>query len=317
MFRTRQHDCVPLPRQRDGGYLLLAVMLMMALIIIAATVSAPRVVQQLKRDREEEMIHRGAEYARAIKKFFKKNGRYPTSLDELDKGEIRFLRKRFSDPLTKDGNWKILKYGDIQTLLNSMPGQNIGPGGERRTLTPGGASISGVPSPPSPTYNYSEAQPNLQPVSGGSSFPSNSNQGFNPEALPTTSGFGTDSSNGLSSLPTTTTQQGASSTSGGSNANNQAVASGNSGSPPGSQLPGGGAIVGVASLSKEPTIRIYNKKKTYSEWQFIYNPMIDQSNTLIKGPFQPTMIANTQVGAPAAQINTQPQDASSGLGQPH
>ena len=47
-------------------------------------------VQQIKRDREEEMIHRGTEYARAIKKFYKKNGRYPATLDDLDKGQIRY-----------------------------------------------------------------------------------------------------------------------------------------------------------------------------------------------------------------------------------
>ena len=71
-------------RQRDGGYLLLAILLMMALMIIAATIVAPRVVQQIKRDREEEMIHRGTEYARAIKKYYKKFGRYPSTLEQLD-----------------------------------------------------------------------------------------------------------------------------------------------------------------------------------------------------------------------------------------
>src|SRR5580704_2654762 len=107
-------------RQRDGGYLLLAILLMMALMIIAATAVAPRIVQQIKRDREEEMIHRGTEYARAIKKIYKKNGRYPSSLDDLDKNtQVRYLRKRFKDPLTKDGKWKLLNYGDIQTLLNA------------------------------------------------------------------------------------------------------------------------------------------------------------------------------------------------------
>ncbi len=106
-------------RQRDGGYLLLAIMLMMALMVIAATVAAPRYVQQIKRDREEEMIHRGTQYARAIKKFYKKNGRYPASLDDLDKGQVKYLRQRYKDPLTKDGKWKLLNYGDIQGLINS------------------------------------------------------------------------------------------------------------------------------------------------------------------------------------------------------
>src|SRR5271165_2098882 len=106
--------------QRDSGYLLLAVLLLMALMIIAATIEAPRVVQQIKRDREEEMIHRGTEYARAVKKFYKKFGRYPATLEQLDNtNQLRFLRKHYKDPLTKDGKWKLLNYGDIQTVLNS------------------------------------------------------------------------------------------------------------------------------------------------------------------------------------------------------
>ena len=53
----------------------------------------------------------------------------------------------------------------------------------------------------------------------------------------------------------------------------------------GGQTFGGGAIVGVASKSKEPTIRVYNKKKNYDEWQFIYSPMLDRQNTLLRGPY--------------------------------
>src|SRR5208283_4700315 len=89
---------------------------------------------------------------------------------------------------------------------------------------------------------------------------------------------------------------------------------------------GGGAIVGVASVSKDPTIRIYNKKKTYNEWQFIYNPIMDRVNVLLRGPYQPTIIAGTQIGTPAGQMNNQQSvfgqqqtgfgQPSTGLGQP-
>src|SRR5271169_840670 len=104
--------------QRESGYLLLAVLLLMALMIIAATIEAPRLVQQIKRDREEEMIHRGTEYARAVKKFYKKFGRYPANLEQLDNtNQIRFLRKRYNDPLTKDGKWKLLTFTDVQAIL--------------------------------------------------------------------------------------------------------------------------------------------------------------------------------------------------------
>ena len=84
--------------------MLLAVLFLMAMMVIAAMAVAPAFVQQMKRDREEEMIHRGTEYARAIKKYYKKFGRYPANLEQLENtNNIRFLRKRFKDPLDKDG----------------------------------------------------------------------------------------------------------------------------------------------------------------------------------------------------------------------
>lgn len=113
-------ETVSVRRQQDGGYLLVAVLFVLALMAIAMTVEAPRLVQQIKRDREEEMIRRGTEYARAIKKYYKKFGRYPANLEQLDNtNQIRFLRKHYKDPLTKDGKWKLLNYADIQSVLMS------------------------------------------------------------------------------------------------------------------------------------------------------------------------------------------------------
>ena len=68
----------------------------------------------MKRDREEEMIHRGVQYSRAIRRFVKKTGRYPTRLEELENtNNIRFLRKRYKDPVTgKD--FKLLHVGEVQ-----------------------------------------------------------------------------------------------------------------------------------------------------------------------------------------------------------
>ena len=90
-----------------------------------------------------------------------------------------------------------------------------------------------------------------------------------------------------------------------SGSNSNQAGSTTSGANPagGTETFGGGAIVGVASLSKDPTIRIYNKKKTYNEWQFIYNALTDQPNVLLRGPYQPTIIGGAQVGTPAGQMN--------------
>ncbi len=88
---------------------------MMALMMLAVVAVAPRVAQQIKRDREEEMIHRGAQYARAIKRYYRKFGRYPVTIDQLkNTNNVRFLRKEYKDPMVEDGKWKFLHPGDVK-----------------------------------------------------------------------------------------------------------------------------------------------------------------------------------------------------------
>ena len=325
-------------RQSEGGYLLLAILLMMAMMIIIATYfTAPAIVQQIKRDREEEMIHRGTEYARAIKKFYKKNGRYPASLDDLDKGQVRFLRKRYKDPLTKDGKWKLLNYGDIATLLNTAaPGTPAAAlANQGGTLTPGGAIVPGTPSPGNhpfgglPQQQFQQQQ--FQQPGSVNGFANNTAQGYNPSGNPgSTFGFSNNTDQGNNPANSGSDQSDVNQNPGFTFANNsqnpfgssQPGASNQPGSSfsqnpaGGNQQFGGGAIVGVASLSKEKTIRIYNKKKTYDEWQFIYNPMMDQTNVLLRGPYQPTTIGGAQIGTPAGQLNgQQPNGQQSPFGQ--
>jgi hypothetical protein len=322
-------------REHESGYLFLAVLLIMALMIIAATIEAPSMVQQLKRDREEEMIHRGTEYARAVKKFYKKFGRYPATLEQLDNtNQIRFLRKRYKDPLTKDGKWKLLNYGDIQTVLNpNAPGtpaaalgvQGQSTFGQPRAITSygtsGAAGLQGsTPTPGNIVYNSTTGfdqnnQVGVQQQTGVAGNTPGGSAGNSPQG---NAQQGSQFANTFS-LNSNTGQQG-------SAAGNQPQSGGTaSGNQTLGQTFGGGAIVGVASVSKDPTIRIYNKKKTYNEWQFIYNPMMDQVNVLLRGPYQPTTFGGAQVGTPAGQMNQsqgafgQPQGAfgqsSSGFGQ--
>jgi type II secretory pathway pseudopilin PulG len=323
----------PRRRKREGGYLLLSVLLLMAFMIIAASIEAPNMVQQMKRDREEEMIHRGTEYARAIKKYYKKFGRYPANLEQLDNtNQIRFLRKHYKDPLTKDGKWKILNYGDIQTLVGAnTPGTPVaalaaqgqsafgqpsavtsvsttGLGSGQSTLSPGSVvstSTTGFAS------NSPFAQQQQAGVTGntGAGFAGNSPQG---NAQQGNSPFANTFSLGSSSASNTNQP-------GSAGLNQPGGTSFGSNPAGGNQTFGGGAIVGVASLSKDPTIRIYNKKKTYNEWVFIYNPIMDRVNVLLRGPYQPTTIGGAQVGTPAGQLNNQQSgfgQQPSGFGQP-
>src|SRR5260370_8011375 len=75
------------------GYMLITLMLALALITIGLLTVLPEIGQQIRRDREEEMRHRGTAYMRAIQHFYKKFGRYPIRLEALQKTTtIRSLR---------------------------------------------------------------------------------------------------------------------------------------------------------------------------------------------------------------------------------
>ena len=335
---------VPSPRrqQRDSGHLLLAILLMMALMAIAATYEAPRMVQQLKRDREEEMIHRGTEYARAIKKYYKKFGAYPTSIEQLENtNNIRFLRKRYKDPLSKDGKWTLLHYNDVVALLTNtgsspgVPAGALGSQGQQGLGTPAGqqgssafgSSFGSSGSNTSGGFGTSSfGGANTQPVNqngifaqqqsssgtgqhgaGGSTF----GQVTDNDSNPTINNTGNGTTGNSSGAGTASATGGATATNsnGATSPNGTTSVLGNQ-TGPGGQGFGAGAIIGVASKSKDPTIRIYNKKKTYDEWQFIYNPMMDQANVLLKGPYSPSTLTSSNVGTPAGQLNQQNQQQS-------
>jgi type II secretory pathway pseudopilin PulG len=92
---------------------LLGLMLGASLLVIAAAAMAPTIAMQIKRDREEELIHRGMQYRRAIHTFAKRTGRFPLRIEELEgTNGTRYLRKRYKDPISgKD--FRLLHMADI------------------------------------------------------------------------------------------------------------------------------------------------------------------------------------------------------------
>jgi hypothetical protein len=49
------------------------------------------------------MRHRGTAYMRAIQHFYKKFGKYPNKVEDLENtNNLRFLRKRYTDPMSRD-----------------------------------------------------------------------------------------------------------------------------------------------------------------------------------------------------------------------
>ncbi len=137
------HSQTQRPNYRRGehGYIMLTLLLALALLIIAAAVIVPSITFEIRRDQEEEMIHRGVQYSRAIKAYYKKFNRYPMKIEDLENtNRQRFLRKRYKDPITKQ-DFKLLHFGEVQLALTggigggTIPGAStVGPNG---SLTPG------------------------------------------------------------------------------------------------------------------------------------------------------------------------------------
>jgi type II secretory pathway pseudopilin PulG len=302
--------------RRDSGAMLLAVLFMMAIMVITALAVAPAIIQQAKRDREEEMIHRGTEYARAVKKYYKKFGRYPANVEQLENtNQMRFLRRKYKDPLAKDGQWRLLRYGDIQSLVggagfvvpgaSGQPGQiqglngpSAGPGGTATTSGAFGASTA----PAGAQLSAQQQSQFLNNAAGagaalvGAAQTQLGGGTVGGTSSDTTATSSANQPQGAGGDAGQTSGQGATGQTGSNN-----TIFGNTGV--GGQNFGGGAIVGVASKSKEPTIRIFNKKKTYDEWQFIYTPMLDFQNTLLRGPYNGQVAQAGQFGTPANQLN--------------
>src|SRR5713101_6735310 len=110
------------PRRGERGYILLMLMLFVALLAIAAGALAPTMAFQVRRDREEEMVHRGVQYSRAIRRYVKKTGRYPARLEDLENtNNVRFLRKRYKDPITGE-DFKLLHVGEVQLMGAGLAG---------------------------------------------------------------------------------------------------------------------------------------------------------------------------------------------------
>jgi type II secretory pathway pseudopilin PulG len=168
-------------RSTESGYVLLAVMLTLLLMLIALSVEAPRIAQQIKRDKEEELVHRGKDYAIAIKRFVHKNGgRYPVSIEQLENtNHIRFLRKKYVDPVTGESDWKMVHVGEAQINIPAPNPGLSGGGGQNPGLfnsgsggpnTGGGGQGAGVGdqnNPALPNTLLTNPLGNGQTVGGG------------------------------------------------------------------------------------------------------------------------------------------------------
>jgi type II secretory pathway pseudopilin PulG len=89
-------------RRSEQGYVLLILLLGLVLLTVAFAAVAPSIAFQIKRDREEELIHRGVQYARAVRRYARQTHGFPDKLEQLqNRGGLRYIRKLYKDPVTR------------------------------------------------------------------------------------------------------------------------------------------------------------------------------------------------------------------------
>jgi hypothetical protein len=214
-------------------------MFLTTLMLIGVTVTAPALRTEIRREKELDMIWRGKQYVRAIKLYYHKTGRFPTSLDDLSKpklGSIRFLRQAYKDPMNKeDGSWRLIYVGPGGQLIGTK---------KRRTLRLPGS--------------MTQASTRDSKASGTQT------------ASRTASGAASNSAFSFGSSQTPSESQSADS----KNADSKDTKPDDSSSDETLTIIGGN-IIGVASKVKHPSVITYEEATNYQQFEFIWDPSKD------------------------------------------
>src|SRR5688572_26177182 len=103
----------------DDGYAMAALLVAMSVMAVIMSVAMPVWNTATRREKEEELIFRGQQYARAITLFQRRYpGTFPPNIDILV--NEKYLRKRYKDPITND-DFQLIPVGGV------IPGQGPTP----------------------------------------------------------------------------------------------------------------------------------------------------------------------------------------------
>ena len=290
------HECVEgdlrtVERQGEQGFMLVGLIVAIFVILLVISVAAPKMAQELRREREVEALHRGNQYVRAIQLYYRKNNTYPASMDALAKGTpVKYLRQQYVDPFTGKSDWRLIHVGEAKTTVKGFFGQPL------TGLAPGLGSASGLASPGAAGAGAAGSNSAFGSSSGssfgsssGSSFGSSSgSSGFSSSSSSGSSAFGSTSSTGTSTGSTAgtgTSGTGAAtagtdnsgSTSNGTGSNSTLGSAAGIASQSSGGFSGGGApFVGVGIPKEGTSIVVLNEQTSYNTWEFIYDPRIEQ-----------------------------------------
>ena len=123
--RVASADGNPVVRRRgEAGYNLVLLMVAVTVLNILVAAAIPLWRTAIKREKEEELIFRGWQYAEGIRVFHHRFGRQPVRLEELVEVKPRCMRQLWVDPVTGKNDW--------------VPIRVVAPGGVPPQVPPGG-----------------------------------------------------------------------------------------------------------------------------------------------------------------------------------
>ncbi len=248
----------------EEGFMLVGLIVAIFLVLLALSVAAPKVAQDLRREREVEAVHRGNQYVRAIRLYYRKTHTFPGSIEQLEKtNNIRFLRQQYVDPMTGKADWKLIHVGEAKTTVKGFFGQPLA--GLPAGLGSAAGMASGI------GQSNSGGTGSSSPSSASSyGFSSSGSGGLGGSSTPTLGGSANAGTNGPATLGGSNSSSG---TSGQGSSNSTLGAAGQSSSG----MPSGGApFVGVGVPKDGESIAVLNEQTTYDAWEFIYDPRIEQ-----------------------------------------
>jgi type II secretory pathway pseudopilin PulG len=149
-------------RRREAGYNLVVLIVAITILNILLAASLPLWSTAIQREKEEELIFRGIQYAEAIRVYQNRNQHFPVRLEQLIESNQRCIRQLWKDPMTEDGKWGLIFQGQQnQVPLNpQQPGDQ--PGGPR----PGGQQKPGDDDPGDGDDDADGRQPAFGPRKG-------------------------------------------------------------------------------------------------------------------------------------------------------
>ena len=310
----------PLRGSRESGYAMIMALLMVASFIIGSQVVLQHLATQGRRQREQRMIWSGEQYARAISLFYRKAGRYPQSVDELKEGipGVHFLRiEAYKNPMDpEEGSWRFIyvngdqitgsvRYASLKQMtyyeLNGIqPGQPGAAGSSAAgssganysqglqsfsQQTSGAASADDGCGPPFPGAPTAGGQNPAGQSSSGATSDNSSGSTPSSSAQGSQNPSGTTSSGSPAAFSLSSNQTGQSSI--GQPLNGQPV-NPYAGLQPTGPVDGpviGAFITGVGGPTNEDVCSVARPKgaRKYSQWEFIWNPVLDQARALQQG----------------------------------